>query len=606
MRRAIIFLLAATLACNTLTAPGRETPTPMTPPPAVHSPTAAAPAATATLPAPTATEAPPTLTATAVPSPEATATPEGAYSLSADNIRFHPYPRLYSGDIVSVEVIAEGAPEEWQDAPVTLYLGSREDPALAITRFGRFGIGGRAQATFVWVWDTAGLEGSHDLIVVVEPLAEEGAERPPAHELTVEVVLLPASDRPMPEREARWASAETDCCIFHYLTGTAAERDIDHLMAEAEAAFAHVEDVLGVERRDKVSFTLLSRLLGHGGFAAEEISLTYIDRNPADSEPFNLFAHEGTHILDRQFAQTKPAIMTEGLAVYVAGGHFKPEDLERRAAALLDLDWYIPLQELADNFYPAQHEIGYLQGGAFVHYLVERFGWPRFKEMYASFQSAPSPAQMLDAGLRQHFAQGLDELEQDWLAHLRTLPYDQDQVDDLRLTVALFDSLRAYQRELDPVAYFLHAWLPNGPEGRRRGIVGDFVRQPREAENIAHETMLAAAGAAMRAGDYAQADALLEAVNMALQAGGLWAHPLAAEHLQIVEELLAQGYEPQTISLEGNIAQVTAIRDWPELESLALMRMATGWQFSQAVPACLAAAWPLPINRPLPVYCDDA
>src|SRR5690606_18388974 len=107
------------------------------------------------------------------------------------------------------------------------------------------------------------------------------------------------------------------------------------IMAAADEAFAHVEGVLGVEQHSRTVFNLLSRLLGHGGFASSEISLTYIDRNPAGSDLFSLFAHEGTHMLDRQFAGIKPTMMTEGLAVFVAGGHFKREDLEARAAALL-------------------------------------------------------------------------------------------------------------------------------------------------------------------------------------------------------------------------------------------------------------------------------
>ena len=41
---------------------------------------------------------------------------------------------------------------------------------------------------------------------------------------------------------------------------------------------------------------------------------------------------------------------------------------------------------------------------------------------------------MLDKGLQVHFGQSLAELEGDWLAHLRTLPRNQAEIDDLRLT----------------------------------------------------------------------------------------------------------------------------------------------------------------------------
>ncbi len=572
MRRLLPLLLALSLAC------GFFTPFPPTAPPPTASP---APPFTATA-APTATSAP-TATPVIAASPIAAASPtvDLDFHLAPEHVHFHPVPTLYSGDMVSVEVIAEGAPRNWEGAPVWLYEGSREDPPLAQATFSRFGLGGRVQATFTWVWDTRGLEGEQALWVVVGPAPDA---QPPLAEQSVRVTanLLPAAERPMPEPLAGWATAESECCVFHYLTGTAAERDLPEIRAAAEAAFAHAETVLGVEKTDRTVFTLLSRLLGHGGFASAEISLTYIDRNPAGSHLFNLFAHEGTHLLDRKFAQMKPTLMTEGLAVYVAGGHFKPDNLEQRAAALLALGRYLPLEGLANSFYPAQHEVGYLEGGAFITYLVTRFGWERFKAMYASFQSAPTEAQMLDNGLQLHFGSSLAELEADWLRHLSSRPRDQAEIDDLRLTIALYDTLRRYQQLKDPSAFFLNAWLPDGPRARELDITADFVRHPATPDHIALETMLQAAGRRLAAGDAAGSGELLAAVSAALDAGSLGASPLASEYLMVVNELLAGGYEAQTITLAATSAEVTAIRDWPHLDELSLVRAAGGWRVTTA------------------------
>jgi hypothetical protein len=513
--------------------------------------------------------------------PAAAAAEAGEYTLRAEDIYFHPDPQLHSGDLVSVEVVGDNLPPEWQGAAVTLYHEAVNTLPLGKTNFARFGLGGRQQATFTWVWDTAGLEGSQTIIVVVSPLVIAPGLAPEPQSLAVTVDLLPAETVALPETLAEWARAESECCLFHYLTGTAAERDLAHIMAEADAAFEHVEDVLGVRANQKVPFTLVSRLLGHGGFASGEISLTYIDRNPAESDLFPLFAHEGTHLLDRRLARTRPLMLTEGLAVYVAGGHFKPEDLERRAAAVLALERYIPLAWLADNFYPAQHEIGYLQGGAFIQYLVARFGWGRFKAFYASFQPAPSDATMLDNALQLSFGLSLAQVEADWLAHLRTLPRDEAEMADVALTVELFDTLRRYQQLMDPSAYFLAAWLPDGRAARERSITADFVRHPRMPDNIALEAMLQAAGQALRLKDYPDAAELLDGANAALDAGDLAAHPLSLAYAQVVADLLAAGYEPQTIVLDGARAEVQAIRDWPRLEALSLVRQDVGWQVAR-------------------------
>ena len=493
---------------------------------------------------------------------------------------------MYAGDIVSFEIISEQAPADWQDASVKVFLDSRDGEPIAQGDFGRFGIGGRAQATLTWVWDTSGLDGTQTLIIMVDsadvedPAQAAGDLTPPpavAEAITLTVELLPAAARPMPEPLAQWTKVESECCIFHYLTGTAAERDIALIQAQADAAFAHVEAALGVTRKDKSVFTLLSRLLGHGGFATEEISLTYIDRNPTASSLFNVFAHEGTHILDRQIAQPRPTFMTEGLAVYAAGGHFRAEDLEARAAALLALDRYIPLASLADNFYLSQHEIGYLEGGAFITYLVGKFGWERFRTFFASFKPAPTDAQALEDALQANFDRGLEELETEWLQRLEALPPDQGQMDDLRLSIALYDTLRRYQKLKDPAAYFLTAWLPDGREARRRGIVADFVRHPATPEHVALEAMLASAGGALHQGQYAETERLLAAANAALDANTLAADPLATDYLEIVTHLSSQGYEAQTIVVDDDAASATAIRDWPSLGNLTLTRRAGGW-----------------------------
>ncbi len=81
-------------------------------------------------------------------------------------------------------------------------------------------------------------------------------------------------------------------------------------------------------------------------------------------------------------------MLEEGLAVYLTGGHFKPEPLGPRAAALLDLGWYISLSNVANDFYNQQHDIAYLEAGSLVKYLVETYGWSAFNQFY---RTIPEP-----------------------------------------------------------------------------------------------------------------------------------------------------------------------------------------------------------------------
>ncbi len=67
--------------------------------------------------------------------------------------------------------------------------------------------------------------------------------------------------------------------------------------------------------------------------------------------------------------------------------------------------------------------------------------------------------------------------------------FTNDERTDLRLTVGFFDTVRRYQKALDPSAYFLTAWLPDGSVMRQRGIVADFLRHPQKPDNRLMESL---------------------------------------------------------------------------------------------------------------------
>jgi len=164
------------------------------------------------------------------------------------------------------------------------------------------------------------------------------------------------------------------------------------------------------------------------------------------------------------------------------------------------------LQTLTDNFYFQQHEVGYLEGGALVAYLVETYGWKTFDAFYRDNPPGwrADSIQALDSALMAHFQFSLAELEEDFLAYLDGQIITEDIRDDLSLTVELYDTIRRYQAALDPSAYFLTAWLPDGLTMQERGIVADYLRRPRGLWNQGIETLLVSADRQLRSGEYAQ------------------------------------------------------------------------------------------------------
>jgi hypothetical protein len=478
----------------------------------------ASPAATDT-PNVTAT---PVFTATILPSPSPTTEPSPTSSPDPIfSVRYHPDHALYVGDQVSWEVIAPDVVDVSGQA-VTVWVNELSAEPFGPLEFGSFGIQGRMQATFTWVWDTAGLEpGPYTLTYSVEPSGYQWEET---------IFLHPQAALPQPEPYASWSVAENNCCVVYYISGTEAERDLDRLLDQMDEIAQSVAERMETQLDEPVIVTLLPRVLGHGGFASDGISISYLDRNYAGSFFEMVLHHEMVHILDsRMGGELRPTILVEGLAVYLSGGHFKPEPILPRAAALLflpdqesgsELGWYEELIPLTDDFYPAQHEIGYLQAAALVKFMIDTWGWDSYNNFYRDIQPHPSGshAQAIEVALLKHFEISFVELEQMFLEELRRQEVTAEDIQDVRLTVEYYDSVRRYQQELDSSAYFMTAWLVDRRVMQERGIVADYVRRPIAPENILLEEMLVEAHRHLLNGDYAAANLALEHVNAELDA----------------------------------------------------------------------------------------
>lgn len=425
-------------------------------------------------------------------------------------VRFHPDGSLYVGDRVSIEVVASGA-ANLQDEQVAIEVSTPSSRSLGTARFYAYGLGGRQQATFQWAWDTSGLSpGDYTLTFTTLPDRDSWTET---------VSLYPEWLVPRPEPDAHWASAESECCVVHYITGTDAEEDLPILLKEADIQAADAVSQMGIEFDKPITITLLPRVLGHGGFAADDIYISYLDDNYAGNDFTRVLHHEMIHILDgRLGGELRPSLLVEGLAVYLSGGHFKAEPILPRAAALFDLGWYIPLGTLADTFYTSQHEVGYLEGAALVQYLVQTYGWDGFASFYRDIRPQESKKQSdaLNAAARAHFGLTLEQLEANFIAAMHGQPESPEMEKDVRLSVEFYEAVRRYQKLLDPSAYFLSAWLPDGDEMRQRGIVADYLRRPPGAENRSIENMLVDADLLLRRGEYSQVEQDIRKINTRL------------------------------------------------------------------------------------------
>jgi hypothetical protein len=488
---------------------------------------------------------------------------------------------IYVGDQVSFEVIsATGL--NLKDASVKVQVDPPGGLSLSPVNFGPWGIQGRSEAPMLWAWDTKGLEpGQHSLSFDVQPQGYAWSES---------VTLLPTSAMPPPQAAALWSTTQTHCCTVFYITNTASERDLPSLTTMIDEQAQDAIDKMGANFTQPITITVLPRLLGHGGFTSTEISVSYLDRNYASNSWALVVHHEMIHAIDGHLGgDFRPTILVEGLAVYMSGGHYKPEPLMPRAAALLPdhLNVYIPLKALADDFYAYQHEIGYLEGASLIEYMVKTYGLDAFLAFYRDIHNhqGESQSDSIDAALQVHFSISFSQLEQDFLAALNNDPDSVNWVDDVRLTVTFYDTMRRYQQLLDPSAYFRTAWLLENKTMRERGIVADYLRHPHTPVNLALETLLITAHQQMTAQDYTSASQTLSVIGLVLDAiehgttDPFSESPLAADYLSISTALQQQGYEVQYINLRKDSASTRdTVTTGPTLISIDLKR--TGGQWS--------------------------
>ncbi|MFN8483949.1 MAG: hypothetical protein U0768_12995 [Anaerolineae bacterium] len=512
-----------------------------------------------------------------------------------DALTVYPMPAV-SGDVVSVRVTAHnGSRRPLMNVPAAVFRRDGDkDIQIARVTINYIPPGGQGSATAEWVWDTKGLVGPQPLVVHVDPDNAIGdGDENAADNVAASSISL---DPPSPGVAPHWAAVDTACCTLHYITGSAAERDLASLMSETDASVASVQQTLNIATAPRLQIYLVPRTLGQGGFTAGHIVLSYLDRQYAVGFAPIVIRHEATHALQSAWTPGEsPLMLSEGLAVWVAGGHFKAEPIRERAAALLALDRYLPLDQLVENFYDKQHETGYLEAAGLIQYLVETHGQDRLKTLFSNLQRrrGDRDKQVLEHGFQAAYGQSIADIDADYRAWLAATPPNPTQTRDLTNTARLFDLMRSYQQTLDPTAYFRTPWMPPIEEAERRGLVADYLRHPRSDVNQALEALFLRAADEQAAEDYDGMEHTLDVVDGILAAHAsapdrdwtdAFADPLAAAYLDAVRALQEAGFEPQRILMDTGSAQVWATRpNAASLYRLTMTQESDGWHLLEWV-----------------------
>jgi hypothetical protein len=423
------------------------------------------------------------------------------------------------------------------------------------------------QVLLPMAFDTTNLTGQHKLTFTTS-----------AGELNETYVFegLPADQRPKNEENAEWLTHETDCCVFHYLSETAAARDIDFISEHFQQGANAFEEIMQAEIGSKIDVYMIDRMLRNGGFGGGgKVMISYTDRYygpTVDGVGLETLArHEFSHAADISLESALDGVEFnyEGLAVYVAGGHYKPEPLAQRGAALFDLGHSVPINEII-----SQHELSYLHAAAILTYIVDTYGEEKLWEFLKVDTIPDGQLVPLEEAIRLTFGISLAEFDQGFQAWLEKNE-PGEQLDDLRLTIELQELRREYQETYASEPRFIQ--LEEVDSVARRENLPIVMREARAPSNIAVELIIAHGQQPIVDGDYAEAENLIGVLRDVLTTGK-FEDPLAKDYLDIVLAAVSEGYEVVNLDIQGDRASARVTAESPTLIDMGFQKINGTWQ----------------------------
>ncbi len=376
-------------------------------------------------------------------------------------------------------------------------------------------------------------------------------------DITQRIVVRPAAGRPRQEVNTKWAVAQTQCCNVTYLEESAAARDLAEVVAIIDESARQVEEHFELTL-PRVDFILIDTLWGNGGYAGEEVVVSYLDRDysPGRGPTFRqTVLHELAHAITDQVEHATPWPLIEGVAVQFTGGHFKPEPLGARARALDERGELPSLAELFDGFPDMQHESRYVAAGSFSEYVVATFGLPALLDVLDSeldLAGSDWLAAAADEALGIHLS-ALQAGFADWVAGHEPAT----QTLDLALTISLQEARRTFQSRHDPYPnYFV---FPSVTETGQDALAMRDARSPRL---VAVEALIAHAQDLITTGDLEAASLAVAEVERVVAEGTVGVG-LSAEFLSVAEALDEAGYE--LLAYVPGASSAVATRDAPHL-----------------------------------------
>jgi hypothetical protein len=480
----------------------------------------------------------------------------------AGAVRAYPGPVHYAGDVLTFEITTDGS---FGEEPLSVSMSLDDRTPTEVSAAPAF-----LNLVLPLALDTMNLSGRH----TVKFRTADGRLNE-----SYSFEVLPAEQRPANETRASWQVNEIDCCTLYYISETAAARDIEFIAEHFQQAARDFATITGEMIDPKLNVYIIDTMWGNGGFGGNgELVISYTDRYYGPTVGgigLEILArHEFTHASNIDLVATGDGVdfNYEGLAVYVAGGHYKPEPLAERGAALFDLGYYVPVGQFF-----SQHELGYLYPAAMLTYIVETYGQEKMWQFLGYYDNLEDDQPgSLEGALQAVLGVSVNDFDQGFQTWLESKDPGQ-QLEDLRLTIELQDLRREYQERYAPAPYFLLAEATSA--AARPDYLPVVIREARAPANVAIELIFANAQRAIAAGAYSEAQELIKVISDVVSTGQ-FENPLAKEYLDIAGTAADAGYEVLILNLQNGYATAQATNEPPITTVLNLQKIDGVWRIT--------------------------
>ncbi len=237
-----------------------------------------------------------------------------------------------------------------------------------------------------------------------------------------------------------WQELRSSHYLFHYHEGALTGVDINQIVTTQESCHRHICAVLQVEMDIPIQYFLYDN--------PEEVGRRYpAIKGYGDTEPTNGFAHEpdqihavynrevkciGFHedahlISNRTMGKPEQSLLREGLAMWFDKTWWGFPN-EAWALVYAQDSLWPGLGNLASNerFSEYSDIVTYPIAGAFVEFIIMRFGLGRFKELYGN------AGDCLESSFRDQFGVSLHEFEEQMLQTIAEIGWDEELLRRIR------------------------------------------------------------------------------------------------------------------------------------------------------------------------------